>query len=633
MKAAVYLRVSTQQQDENTQLPDLKKKMEKDGAEFIPNGIFKDKMSGLEDNREGLNALLKLTKEDVDIIYIWEISRLSRNPEKFNSLISHFKSKGINVCFLKPQPLYLFNIETGEEEFTNALALSLFSTFSLWEIKQKNLRMQRGRREKIESGHTPYASTPPYGYCIKEGKICINDETEISNLEGFKTEKEVVESIYRLYLNGKTMMQIKQLLNEYKLPSPLSRQAVNGVIKYKKRNRGIVLKKGELLWTKSSINMILTNTAYYGHKEVKLKFPTERTERKEINGEMKNIPVYNHETIEIELPPIIEEATFLAVQDKKSQNVYNAPKNYKHQYLLRGLLKCGECGSYYQGSATAMKNGKLPYADIYRCADRARKYHDNTKIGCKNVTVYAKRLDEMVWTATQQFYVRYKKHEIKTVGVEGLKHNIDEIEKLISLKTLHIGDLDKKLDNLASRLALVSDSMAKRIIAGSEKLEDEKLKLEKEIESLKHEIASIQNSIEKINAAAETDWKIEDISSHFDLKKDALMKLVKEITVYKYDRNAVVFQIEYNILDGVTSVPIKLDILYNSRKHIYFWIVEHEGMRFNPENLNFRIKTYPNTNNLHKFSFNSGYMYYSPKEIMEEYRDEWIKTVPVYEMD
>ena len=214
-----------------------------------------------------------------------------------------------------------------------------------------------------------------------------------------------------------------------------------------------------------------------------------------------------------------------------------------------------------------------------------------------------------------------------------MKHKINEIEKLISLKASHIGDLDKKLDNLASRLALVSDSMAKRIIAGSEKLEDEKLKLEKEIESLKHEIASIQNSIEKINAAAETDWKTEDISSHFDLKKDALMKLVKEITVYKYDRNAVVFQIEYNILDGVTSVPIKLDILYNSRKHIYFWIVEHEGMCFNPENLNFRIKTYPNANNLHLFSFNSEYKYCSPKEIMEEYRDEWIKTVPVYEMD
>ena len=114
MRAAAYLRVSTRQQNEDTQLPDLLKQIEIDNGILKDEYIFRDKISGLKDKteRKDLNRLLELTRNEIDIVYIWEISRLSRNPIYFDELINEFRKKRINICFLKPSPLYLYDINT-----------------------------------------------------------------------------------------------------------------------------------------------------------------------------------------------------------------------------------------------------------------------------------------------------------------------------------------------------------------------------------------------------------------------------------------------------------------------------------------------------------------------------------------
>ena len=63
LKAAAYLRVSTKDQNEDTQFPDIKQQAERDNAELIEKYIFRDKISGLKDknHRDGLNELLNLT--------------------------------------------------------------------------------------------------------------------------------------------------------------------------------------------------------------------------------------------------------------------------------------------------------------------------------------------------------------------------------------------------------------------------------------------------------------------------------------------------------------------------------------------------------------------------------------------
>ena len=68
-RAAAYLRVSTREQHEQHQLPNIIRQATNDGYVIPEHFIFRDQVSGLknESEREGLNNLLKLTKDDIDI--------------------------------------------------------------------------------------------------------------------------------------------------------------------------------------------------------------------------------------------------------------------------------------------------------------------------------------------------------------------------------------------------------------------------------------------------------------------------------------------------------------------------------------------------------------------------------------
>src|ERR1035437_7952479 len=128
MKIALYLRVSTNVQETERQRTDLTKKAKENNAEIAFE--FEDKISGFknETKRPDLNKLLQLTKEDIDAVYIWELSRLSRNPAHFTELIEKFKQKGINIFFVA-QNINTIN-DDENADFTADISLAFFSRYS-----------------------------------------------------------------------------------------------------------------------------------------------------------------------------------------------------------------------------------------------------------------------------------------------------------------------------------------------------------------------------------------------------------------------------------------------------------------------------------------------------------------------
>lgn len=75
-KGAIYARVSTDRQEYTRQLEELKVYAERNNISI--EYIFEEKESGLNSDRPEYNKLIQLTKEDIDILLIWELSRLSR---------------------------------------------------------------------------------------------------------------------------------------------------------------------------------------------------------------------------------------------------------------------------------------------------------------------------------------------------------------------------------------------------------------------------------------------------------------------------------------------------------------------------------------------------------------------------
>ena len=58
---------------------------------------LKKKESGFNNNRPEFEKLRKLTKQDIDIILVWEISRISRRAIYLQQQVQEFTDKGICI--------------------------------------------------------------------------------------------------------------------------------------------------------------------------------------------------------------------------------------------------------------------------------------------------------------------------------------------------------------------------------------------------------------------------------------------------------------------------------------------------------------------------------------------------------
>ena len=95
MKGAIYSRVSTEQQDYSKQTNELKDYAKRNGIEVVY--VFEEKESGFNNNRPEFEKLRKLTKQDIDIILVWEISRISRRAIYLQQQVQEFTDKGICI--------------------------------------------------------------------------------------------------------------------------------------------------------------------------------------------------------------------------------------------------------------------------------------------------------------------------------------------------------------------------------------------------------------------------------------------------------------------------------------------------------------------------------------------------------
>ena len=67
--------------------------------------------------------------------------------------------------------------------------------------------------------------------------------------------------------------------------------------------------------------------------------------------EFKSDKLKRHETIEMEVPPLLDEKTMAAIRQRMKNNRTIDRKHLKHRYLLSKVVVCGYCGSALSGQA------------------------------------------------------------------------------------------------------------------------------------------------------------------------------------------------------------------------------------------------------------------------------------------
>ena len=203
-KCILLIRVSTMAQDLQQQTDKVREQAILDG--YLPENIItiEEKESGIklkEEERLGLNRMKHCIEADseIDCVYIYELSRLSRRSAVLYSVREYLIEHKIQLICLNP--FFKMFDENGKLSESSNLLFGIFSSMSENEMMIKKARFARGieRKKQLGKHHT---GRMLFGYATEK------DGTFIKHPENAR----VVQLCFELYLTGK--YSIRKLASE-----------------------------------------------------------------------------------------------------------------------------------------------------------------------------------------------------------------------------------------------------------------------------------------------------------------------------------------------------------------------------------------------------------------------------------
>lgn len=271
--------------------------------------------------REGFNRMIADALDGkIDLIITKSISRFARNTVDSLSTIRKLKEKNVEVFFEKE------NIGTLDGK--GELLLSIMSSISQEESRSISLNTAWGIRKQFADGKIRLSTKYFLGYDMVDGKLLINEK-----------QAEVVKFIYKMFVLGNSMYQIKQELERKHIKTPVG---------YKK-------------WHISTIKSILTNEKYKGDALLQKQYTADFLTKKKVKnkGEIQQYYVTNnHEAI-------IEKKTFDAIQIHISKRNGRSGNNAFYNKLV-----CSECGTTY--GRKIWHSNDSSRKTVFRCNGRYR---------------------------------------------------------------------------------------------------------------------------------------------------------------------------------------------------------------------------------------------------------------------
>ena len=509
-KVAAYCRVSTDEEDqinsyEIQQRKYTEKILSEPGWKMV--GIYADRgITGTSiSNREEFKRMIRHCKKGkIDMILTKSVSRFARNTLDVLTYTRKLRELGIDVYFEEQN---IHSIDPASD-----FMISLYGYLAQSESESISENVKWGKRQSVKEGKVPFPCSRFMGYTKDvNGNIIIVPE-----------EAEIVRTIYKMFLDGKTPGNICDYLNSNNVP----------------------LKGGGKQWYPGTIQSMLENVKYKGDVLTNKTYRTSVTSKKirKNNGEVEQFYISNHH------PAIIDDTTFLRVQkeiERRSsmEKAYDRNRKtekgkYSSKFVFNDILVCGECGMPYRRCVwTSNGNRRI----VWRCVKRlehGRKYCHNSP------TIYEDALKNAVMQS------------IKTCS-DG---DVDLKERLkTQIKTgFEDADRPRKIKALQDRLDSLThhfDMMLNSITVDTMFDEDEFAKLSKEKYEVEEELSKIRsNELSDLQKA-----KIEELYSLIDLfgdyppefDDDVVRKCIDKIVVI--DKNTI----EITYVDGFTvSQPV-----------------------------------------------------------------------------
>ncbi|MGM0846638.1 MAG: YneB family resolvase-like protein [Bacillota bacterium] len=193
MKAAIYCRVSTKKDTQETSLHRQEEELLKLAAKFNfeVSHILMDRASGYELDREGVLKLLDfIKKDDIDAVLIQDETRIGRGNAKI-ALIHCIMKEGVKIFSIS------HNGELHLSE-SDSMVLQIVSMVEEHQRRLHNLKIKRGMRRAVEKGYEPHKNLKNRG-----------------NGEGRERIEVPVEEIVRLRNSKLTFAEIAATLRGF----------------------------------------------------------------------------------------------------------------------------------------------------------------------------------------------------------------------------------------------------------------------------------------------------------------------------------------------------------------------------------------------------------------------------------
>ena len=504
-RVAAYCRVSTDSEEQLNSYEAQKSYYTQkiaDSPDWEMAGIYADEgISGtsMKKRTEFKKMITACKRGRIDLIITKSLSRFARNTVDCLETVRLLKANGIGVYFEKEN----INTLTESSEFL----ITLFSGFAQAESESLSKNVIWGKQKSAEAGKVDFQYKKMLGY--RKGT---DGQPEI-----VPEEAEIIRRIYRRYLAGRSLGQIKLELEQDNIPTA------------QKVER----------WSSAVIHNILTNEKYMGDALLQKTYITDCITKK-VKKNMGERPMYY---VENNHPAIISRETFDQVQKEmtrrssKRKVLQKSGKTelgkYSGKYALTELLVCGECGSPYK-RVTWARNGKKRI--VWRCVSRLEF---GTKYCHNSPTLDESRLHNAILAAMNEYAA------IRQEVCPDVLAMVEEAKRAMSQAGAMLLELKKRMDEVSQEQSDVLDRLLANMAdaelnARMKALTDEK-------EALKAQILKVQQkevSMAEQAAKRQQMWDslMECSAGYTEFDDEFVRQIIQKITVEDADTIRIHFR-------------------------------------------------------------------------------------------
>lgn len=451
--------------------------------------------TGSDTHRPNLNRLIAdIRAEKIDSLVVYQLDRLSRSVRDFAEIYDLMEKHKVSFLSVKE------SLDTSSP--IGKAMMYITTVFAQMERETIAQRVTDNLQGLARQGYW-VGGNPPIGYkrekIIADGKkhtIIVPDNSDyVQNIfNDFLSNQYSLQSMETAYKHqgirtaSGAFFQTAQLHKI--LTNPYYVEATPEVYDYFMK-KGCIMLDNRAEWSGSCGVMV------YGRS-------TERTKKHQLQ------PPSQWMVCKGKHDYIITAETWLNAQKQLKKNVFNRQSKFPPP-LLKGILRCKECGCLMQVSRKHYANSMSSY---YYCITRSRKGE------CSMSQIRCDKLDNLVLDAFKQISLDDSVIEKYLPKQEHKKDDSKQIEKQISAT-------EKKINNLVSALEDASPSARNRLILALNDLDKEVITLNEKLQKCRENARITADSDHKNREKVQA---IKDMMQNLDqLPPEALNAFAKSV--------------------------------------------------------------------------------------------------------